>query len=958
MADYIVTGPDGAKYKITADNDEAANHAVQQLFGSAAAPPAQGGGGSAANEPDTAPVMPPKAPTLVDHVMNTAKNVAGVVDQGVRGAAQGMAGTVGLPATLGKMLGQPSTGPVTLLGGIPFLSPEAMNEGLNWLNRHTAATLGLNPPQEQPEGPAQRVANRVGQEIGAAMVPVGGAVATGSRMAIPEARVATEAASKLPWVARIFAKPGAEMVESAAVNPGRLIGREAKMATGAGLGAAGVNELTGKAQADAAGKPSTGYQTLGDLIGQFGGAGLTALASKAGEVGGHLLDAIRGHSPEGDRVIRDVATDEIARAAGLKPSKPGAPLDTEGLAAEVANGKSVGDVIPGFVESTADRSKNPGLAALEYSRQSGPNSGLYAAKRSANTAAVDAAMGRSEPQATPGAFSSELDLERNRRLTDAMVGRENATSDAAAATAPLTPSGTAATRGNTIRGELDTAREAARTATADAYGAADINNAPLQPRTLSEALNRVTDGLPRADRVDTPQGLIDQIANLPADQPTTMREATALKTRLLDMQREAAARPGGRNAARVLGQYLDAVEGVIQGGMTPEQQAALATARGARATEAQAFDRQGDPVSSILAEYPGGRPKMRDENVARLATRNDALGRILQQADTPATRAAIRDELLSNADTSTPQGLRQFLDRYGPQVDRFPGLRDELVKAQGARTAEVAATQTESALQREIGQQGRGTVARYLQYGDENAQKAMQGVISSKDPARSIDELLTFVNDDPKAVEGARKVFWDIMQRKVRSGGSTTATIGGSQPYLPAALKKFTEDPATAAVAERLYRDNPEHWQNVKKIAEAMQGVDVRNAAKAPNTSGTGQTFKNDFMPSPEALQSRIFAVERGVVSPAYAALNVISIMARKAMRNQNVEAVHTAIDKALLDPEFAALLLKQNNPANRAALRYATRGWKTDAASQFMQMLSPDSQDEATKRAVMRGAK
>ena len=76
----------------------------------------------------------------------------------------------------------------------------------------------------------------------------------------------------------------------------------------------------------------------------------------------------------------------------------------------------------------------------------------------------------------------------------------------------------------------------------------------------------------------------------------------------------------------------------------------------------------------------------------------------------------------------------------------------------------AAAEGAETSLQRMIGKDGNGVVARYLRYGDENADRAMKAVLADKQPAKAIDELLAYVKDDPAAVDGARKVFWDIMQ--------------------------------------------------------------------------------------------------------------------------------------------------------------------------------------------------
>lgn len=953
MADYIVTGPDGAKYKVTADNDEAANLAVTQMFGGGApAPAAEGSSGSPGVEP--APGSLPKEPSLVDTIMSAGKSVLGVLDQGVRGGVEGMANVVGLPGDIAKSTGM-GTGPVGFVGGIPFLTSDAIKAIPNKLNDWTAGLLGVEAPRQNPDGMAERIARRTGQEVGAMAVPTGAAVRVAEKVGPAAARALIPEATGRKIV-DFFRQLPAKMVDSAATAPGKFVGKETTAATAAGLGAAAINENTGKAQADAVGAPTTGWQEAGDLLGALTGVGATATAKKVIDTGKTTAGAMFGSPNMADNVIRDVTVDEIIRAAGLPSGS-----DTAPLAAKIEGGAKVADAIPGYQESLADRVKSPGLAAMEYGRQGGPNAGTYTARRDANTKAVDDALRTSEPTgATPGALSSELDLERARRLSNADIRTEMAVDEAETLVRPLRPLDTPAERGNTVRGELETARTTARDATAEAYEAAGINDNPLRPTTLAEALDSVTASLPHADRVDTPQGLIDAIANIPPGTELTLREATALKTRLLGLQEKAAAEPGGRNAVRVLGQYVDAVEGVIQQHITPDQQAALGNARTLRRAEGDAFERKGDPVADILSTRPGGQPRMRDENVARLSTRPDALDRILTEADTPATRQAIRNQLLSNADTASAEGVARFVQEYGEQLQRFPGLADELGRAQTARGAQATAQQAQDSLIAQLGSAdgtipGRGTVAKYLQYGDENAQKAMRGVMSSKDPARAADELLSFVNDDPKAVEGARKVFWDIMQKQTRSDGGTTKTISGAQPYLPAALKRFTDDAAVGAVAERLYRDNPEHWANIKKVAEAIQGVDVRNSAKAPNTSGTPQGLAGGYLPTAETIASRIFAVERGVVSPAFAGLNVIGIMARKATKNSQVAAVNMAVDKALLDPEWAAQLLKENNPANRAALARSAKGWMAGQATTLLDLLEPEDQDRDTKRAVMK---
>jgi hypothetical protein len=118
-----------------------------------------------------------------------------------------------------------------------------------------------------------------------------------------------------------------------------------------------------------------------------------------------------------------------------------------------------------------------------------------------------------------------------------------------------------------------------------------------------------------------------------APAPIDLKEATDLKSELLRLRQAALADPraekGGRNAARVLDQYLDATEGFINRNLSPEQQGALTTARGTAREEKDAFGRQGDPVAQILARGEGGVPRVRDENVSRMASRDDVAARLL-----------------------------------------------------------------------------------------------------------------------------------------------------------------------------------------------------------------------------------------------------------------------------------------------------------------------------------------
>lgn len=91
---------------------------------------------------------------------------------------------------------------------------------------------------------------------------------------------------------------------------------------------------------------------------------------------------------------------------------------------------------------------------------------------------------------------------------------------------------------------------------------------------------------------------------------------------------------------------------------------------------------------------------------------------------------------------------------------------------------------------------------------------------------------------------------------------------------MPQKLEGFLDNPAVDAVAQRLYQSNPEHLQNLKTIAEALQKVDLCLRAKAPNISGTGQIVTPSLLIP--TFQSRAFAVKRGQIGVPYLVTSIL----------------------------------------------------------------------------------
>lgn len=786
-----------------------------------------------------------------------------------------------------------------------------------------------------------RVIERVGQEIGGTLLPVGWAGRTANALELA-GKIGVAAARDMSPLAKMF-------VEPMLADSRQAIRRELSAATAAGLGAGMAREVAGDSPTvDVAG--ALGGATLGSL-----GTGIVARIRD-------IVSALGGNPAYASRLVRENVTDALLRNSDmatreLDPADPFRPIDTTEMVRAISRPSRAETTIPGYVGSTADRAaifdpvtgervaSDTGLADLEQARRTGgQNKLLFDQRRKANVSAVDAAVQAVAPQETPGTFRSALGAARDTQLRAAETAALRDRQAADDIIAALTPSSQQADRGNTLRTQGETAHEAAMARTRAAYDQVG-QGVQVDPADLSGAIDNAVAGLTETERSLLPEGLLARVQRLgrpgaavdgvepPPPEPISLEEAKTLRSEMGRRISAALADPkaesGGRVAARALSRVERALDDFIAGSLTPEQQAAETAARAAKTAEVDAFGRPGDPVADMLARHPGGVYKQTDANVARIFG-DDArkIDTLLSRVDTPETRTALREELLSRMRTATARDVDGFLRAYGDRLDRFPGLRGEVEAAAGARRASEASAEASVDLRRVVGPGGRGDVAKYLEFGDAQGQRAMKGVLASKDPARTADELLNYVGNAPGAVEGARRAFWDVMEERARSTGMTEVGAKGEQAWLPTKWRSFLNDANVRSVAGRLYRDDPEQWARVNEIADVLREASTGKAgAVANNPSGTATASRGQKVTLAE-MQAKGYEVARRRVNLLYFMTFMASRFANRAVASQSEAAFAKLLDKALLDPEVATELLKQNNPANRAVLTRRAKGW------------------------------
>ena len=928
-----------------------------------------------------APAMPAPtaaaAPSFMDQIRGAASTFGGLQSQTLRGMARGAAGLVGLPVDAATFALNNDSDVQNILGLIglggkkierPLFgserNKEAVDTAFDAAPRAVNAVAGTNLrlPSEGPQNLPERVLGRVGEEVGAMAVPVGGAIRAGATMA-------PEAIANLPKIARMF-------VEPASVNAGKFAQKEIGSAFAAGIGASGVNEVT---RAAGVKDDSLGH-AAGDLAGAFGGLGALGVARHVGPKIADVFNALRGDANFANQVAKDGAVDMLSEAYGLPSARLGAKeaTDTQPLIDAIQRGKRIGDTIPGYQESLADRTASDGLAGLEYSRQAA-GGGAFATRNKNNVKAVDDAIQANAPDGTPGAFRGALEERRTGLLQGAATDATAAQSRFEDAASRLQSAMHADARGADIRAPLEDAMAAAREVEHGAWQGigGEIPAAPLAARfarvqnAMTEPERRIVGDLAGAQgtpgRLAPNEPVPDAMSAITGVQPrppaadaTDLRQITSLRSEFTTAQREAATN-GDSNKARLIGNYIDAIDAHLAE-HAPAAQAQIEAARGVSRDLNDRFTRPQTAIAQTL-DRQQGLPRVPDSGVPGKFVQPDS-GRVSdfdalmrEAGNDPRARGAVRDQILSQVERlRTPDQIEAFTREHSRVLGQFPDLRAEIEGAAGLRRTADAATARQTELRGSLGDAstpGSSSVGRYLRYGDEASTSAMKGVMNAPKPAEAIDELLNFAGNRPEAVEGAKRTFWDIMESRARSSGETTSSIDGVQPWKGAALRKFLGDPRNRAVAERLYRDNPEHLRNVEEIADVMQRGNTAVRARAPGSSGTSQGMSQVL--SPETLQSRLYAYKRGQVSGTFLITSIAAVAGRRSVAAAQKGAIGRLVDEALTNPDAAALLLKENNPANRAKLARSAKGWIGSEAGTVVDALN-DEDEDPVMRAVRGG--
>jgi hypothetical protein len=178
----------------------------------------------------------------------------------------------------------------------------------------------------------------------------------------------------------------------------------------------------------------------------------------------------------------------------------------------------------------------------------------------------------------------------------------------------------------------------------------------------------------------------------------------------------------------------------------------------------------------------------------------------------------------------------------------------------------------------------------------------------------------------------------------------------GQQRWNGRRLRDMFKDPKVSAVADELWADSPDDLADIKNVFEALASSEGSTRARAANTSGTAQSLSGKYDPSLTAasIASRARSVNRGVLSPTVAIIDVATTWLRGKSAQVQSRAIDTLASAVVNNPGLAADLLEKYNPATAAARRRMITQKYGIRATQVLNLLDEaEAEDDPVMDAV-----
>jgi hypothetical protein len=291
--------------------------------------------------------------------------------------------------------------------------------------------------------------------------------------------------------------------------------------------------------------------------------------------------------------------------------------------------------------------------------------------------------------------------------------------------------------------------------------------------------------------------------------------------------------------------------------------------------------------------------------------------------DPTVARSAVRQYVLNklskgavNAGTGkfSPPAIEKFLDTHREVLVSFPGIRQEIEALSGRslRAANkvsqleadlITARNTARSTARELEKSSAGIFI------GAQPDAAISAIIGSKNPRLAMEELVNQAKRDPtgQARRGLQHAFADWVGRRSRGTAGSVAP-GATQPALKVGkVNQLFTEPRLKGAVEALY--SPKEIRTLNKVRgqlKMMDGINTKITTGAP-TSGLLQSARQV-----QTVLASFYGIVKG------RGIMQISTWIVDALGLGPGAKAAAALDRMLLDPALAKIMLAPDTPASR----------------------------------------
>jgi hypothetical protein len=496
-----------------------------------------------------------------------------------------------------------------------------------------------------------------------------------------------------------------------------------------------------------------------------------------------------------------------------------------------------------------------------------------------------------------------------------------------------------------------------------------IEGGTIDPQALAARFAEMGDTLPVEAPRPAAAGGPARVLEARGEAPVPFSEAQAIRSNLSDEQR--AARAGSEPyRASIAGQYRDTLDEYLNESMDPEASAQYRDANRARFDVGQRFEEGNTAIAQSLRRTERGGYQLDASALPRKFIQPDTgkigdYGMLMKEAGGDVNvRDAIADQILADAQPAIRQGdaaVRQFLNEHNVILSDFPEVRGRLEEAGVSMSTMRDAEEARRTGEARLTTPGRSPEADYLNkapgqpFGNDESRRSVARIINAADPRAATRQLLETAGSDPEAAVNLRSAFWE----EVSGRGHNSATdMGGQDVWNARKVRDMLNDPKTSAVAEELWRDNPDDLQAIRDVFTALEAA-TPGKARAPGSSGTAQSIQGKLDPSltTTSIASRARSVKRGQMSLPIATIDILSTWMRNKSTQVQARAIDTLAAQVVNNPGLAADLLDKFNPATYAASRQMLVQKYGVRVTSLLKLLDEVNGGEEDPDAEMKGA-